>query len=151
MAITTKLCVPPDRVAEMISRALGQEVVSRRELTEGSFAALWQARLEDGREVVLKLAPPDGVDLLTYERDLIRTEALFYELAAHTGVPIPKLLHADLDGPIKYLLMTAIEGVPWFGVDGTLARADRSRLRRDLGRHLALLHRITGTRYGYPH
>jgi aminoglycoside phosphotransferase (APT) family kinase protein len=152
VAIRTKLDLPARQVAEVISRALGRPVGSVWELTEGSYAALWRARLDDGRDVVLKLAPPGTVDLLSYERDIIRTEALFYRLAAPTGVPLPALLHADLDGPIQYLIMSAIDGVPWYGVDESLPAADRRRLRRDLGRHVAALHRITGTTmFGYPH
>ncbi|HEU5155693.1 MAG TPA: aminoglycoside phosphotransferase family protein [Streptosporangiaceae bacterium] len=150
MAIRTKLNVPPERVTDLISRALERRVVSLRELTEGSYATLWLARLSDGRDVVLKLAPPSKVELLSYEREIIRTEALFYELAAQTGVPVPALLHADLDGPIQYLIMSAIDGVPWFGADERLAADDRRRLRRELGRQVAVLHQITGTTYGYP-
>jgi aminoglycoside phosphotransferase (APT) family kinase protein len=150
MTIRTKLNVPARQVADLISRALGGKVGAVWELTEGSYAALWRARLADGREVVIKLAPPGTVDLLAYERDIIRTEVLFYELAAQTGVPLPALLHVDLDGPIQYLIMSAIDGVPWFGVDRRLTAADRRRLRRELGRHVAVLHQITGTAYGYP-
>jgi aminoglycoside phosphotransferase (APT) family kinase protein len=137
-------------VAGLISRALGRRAGSLWELTEGSYAALWRARLDDGREVVVKLAPPSMVDLLSYELDIIRTEALFYELATQTDVPVPALLHADLDGPIQYLIMSAVDGVPWSGVDRRLAAADRRRLRRELGRHVAALHQITSTSYGYP-
>lgn len=151
MAIRTKLQLSGDQVAELIARALGRRVVSRWELTDGSYAALWRARLEGGQEVVLKLAPPDGVDLLTYERDIIRTEALFYELVARSGVPVPELMHADLDGPTKHLIITAVDGVPWFGTDRRLGEADRRRLRRELGRHVAAFHRVTGSTYGYPH
>jgi aminoglycoside phosphotransferase (APT) family kinase protein len=150
VAIRTKLNVPARQVAGLISRALGRRVGSLWELTEGSYAALWRARLDDGRDVVIKLAPPGIVDLLSYERDIIRTEALFYELAAQTDVPVPALLHADLDGPIQYLIMSAIDGVPWSGVGQRLAAADGRRLRRELGRHVAVLHQITSTSYGYP-
>jgi hypothetical protein len=69
--------------------------------------------------------------LLSDERDIIRTEARFYGLAAPTGVPFPARLHADLDGPIQYLIMSAIDGVPWYGADESLPAADRPCLRRD--------------------
>jgi aminoglycoside phosphotransferase (APT) family kinase protein len=148
--VRTKLQIPAEQVRDIIARAMGERVVAQDELTEGSFARLWRARLAGGREVVLKLAPSGDAELLSYERDIIRTEALFYELTAHTGVPGATLLHTDLDGPIKYLIMSAIDGVSWDSANGKVDEPDRRRLRRELGRHVAALHRITGTAYGYP-
>ncbi|MFJ2033802.1 phosphotransferase family protein [Streptosporangium sp. NPDC087985] len=150
MAIRTKRQLSPGQVGDVISRALGRRAVSQREIEAGSFAALWRARLEDGSEVVLKLGPPDDVELLSYERDIIRTEALFYELAGATDVPLPRLLHADLEGPITYLILTAIDGVAWSDAEGGLAEVDRKSLRFNLGRHVAALHQIKGPAYGYP-
>ncbi|MFC6080077.1 phosphotransferase family protein [Sphaerisporangium aureirubrum] len=148
--VHTKRRLRPEQVAELITGALGRPVTSQRELKDGSYAALWRARMRDGDDVVLKLAPPPEVELLTYERDIIRTEALFYELAAATGVPMPTLLHADLDGAAPFLIMTAVDGVPWYRVRESLKDAARRELRAELGRHVAALHAITGTTYGYP-
>ncbi|MEU0479190.1 phosphotransferase [Streptosporangium sp. NPDC006013] len=150
MEIKTKRRLSTTETANLIFQALGKWPVSLRELDAGSFAALWRARLEDGGELVLKLGPPADVELLTYERDIIRTEALFYELAADTGMPIPRLWQANLDGPLPYLIMSAIDGVAWSELAEPLAEADTRSLRFELGRHLATLHRIRGTAFGYP-
>ncbi|MEO3807995.1 phosphotransferase [Sphaerisporangium sp. B11E5] len=148
--VHTKRRLPPEQVAALVEAATGRPVRSQRKLKGGSYAALWRATLDGGGDVVLKLAPPEEVELLTYERDIMRTEAMFYELAAPTGVPMPTLLHADLDGPVPHLVMTALDGVPWYHVRDSLKDADRRELRAALGRHVAALHGLTGTTYGYP-
>ncbi|MCO5988682.1 hypothetical protein NE235_21480 [Actinoallomurus spadix] len=59
-------------------RALGAGVVASTELTDGYANAVWRLTLDDGREVVLKLAPPPDFEQLGYERFLLRTEAEAY-------------------------------------------------------------------------
>jgi len=48
-----------------------------RELTDGWFNAVHELALADGRRVVLKIAPPPGAPVMTYERDLMATEPAF--------------------------------------------------------------------------
>ena len=64
-------------------------MTSSAELTDGFANAVWRLTLEDGREVVLKLSPPPELEQLRYERNLLRTEAMVYDLAGPAGVPIP--------------------------------------------------------------
>jgi aminoglycoside phosphotransferase (APT) family kinase protein len=88
---------------------------------------------------------------LSYERDLMRTETLFYRTAA--ALPVPRVVHADFSRSLldsDFLLMTELPGDNWYGQRESLANADRQRLRGDLGRLVASLHRITGSGFGYP-
>ena len=54
--------------------AAGEEAVL--ELKEGWFNAAYQVRLASGREVILKIAPPKGAEVLTYEKNIMLTENL---------------------------------------------------------------------------
>ncbi|MCO5994278.1 phosphotransferase family protein [Actinoallomurus rhizosphaericola] len=131
-------------------RVLGAGVVASTELTDGFANAVWRLTLDDGREVVLKLAPPHDLEQLSYERFLLRTEAEAYGLAAAAGVPVPPLLGAVFDDPVlggDLLLLGALDGVSWNDVEP----AGEDVLRRELGRHLARLHTVTGTVFGYPY
>jgi hypothetical protein len=56
-----------------LSLAADQDAVT--ELTEGWFSAVHTIRLSDGREVILKIAPPEDVEVLTYEKHIMPTEA----------------------------------------------------------------------------
>jgi Ser/Thr protein kinase RdoA (MazF antagonist) len=131
-------------------RALGAGVTASTELTDGFANAVWRLALDDGREVVLKLSPPPELEQLSYERNLLRMEAEANGLAAAAGVPVPTLLGAMFDDPVlggDHLLFGALEGVSW----NTVKPAEEDSLRRELGRHLARLHTVTGDVFGYPY
>ncbi|MCO6010995.1 phosphotransferase [Actinoallomurus purpureus] len=131
-------------------RVLGAGVIASTELTDGFANAVWRLALDDGREVVLKISPPPDLEQLSYERHLLRTEAEAYGLAAAAGVPVPPLLAAVFDEPVlggDCLLLGALDGVSW----NTVKPDGEDSLRRELGRHLARLHTVTGEVFGYPH
>ncbi|WP_067132234.1 phosphotransferase family protein [Microtetraspora malaysiensis] len=149
----TKRRLSPAQLRTLVLHALGVGVVSARELPDGYANAVWRLGLDDGRDVVLKVGPPPDLELLRYERDLLRTEAMVYHLASAAGLPLPALLHARYDDPMvggDYLILTALDGVPWNRA--SLSPEEESGLRFELGRHLARLHTILGDGvYGYPY
>lgn len=137
----------------LMLETLGVGMVSAEELPDGFANAVWRLGLDDGRDVVLKVGPPPGLKLLTYERDLLRTEAMVYELAAPSSVPIPDLLHAGFDDAMiggDFLILAALDGVPWNRAK--LDPAQDRKIRFELGRHLAALHAIPAPGvFGYPY
>ncbi|MEU4764340.1 aminoglycoside phosphotransferase family protein [Actinosynnema sp. NPDC023794] len=129
----------------LVRRALGVPLAAHVELTDGMFNTAYRLTAADGRETVLKVAPPPDVPLLTYERDLMRTEALAFELMAAHGLPVPEvLLHED-----DFLLMTALRGEPWSAARPRLTDAEHGALRRELGTIVRGLHTIRGDVFGY--
>ncbi|MFT7837188.1 aminoglycoside phosphotransferase family protein [Saccharothrix sp. BKS2] len=139
----TKRELPEPELDALLRRVLGSPLAAHVELTDGMFNTAYRLTAADGREVVLKVAPPTGVPLLTYERDLMRTEALVFGLMADRGVPAPRvLLHED-----GLLVMTALRGTPWHAAE--LSDAERAALRRELGGIVRRLHGVTGDSFGY--
>lgn len=66
------------------------------ELGHGWFNVAYRIVLRDGREVVLKIAPPPDVEVMTYERGAMRIELASLALVAErTDVPVPHVDHAD--------------------------------------------------------
>ncbi|MFF0309533.1 phosphotransferase family protein [Streptosporangium sp. NPDC004379] len=133
-------------------RTLGSGVTASTELTDGYANAVWRLTLRDGREVILKTAPPPEMEQLGYERRLLRTEAMVYRLAGPAGVPCAELLAADLDDPVlggDHLFLSALDGVPWNHAG--LGETDERAVRRELGGLLARLNAVTGDVYGYPY
>jgi hypothetical protein len=45
-----------------------------REVTDGWFNAAYRIRLADGRDVMLKIAPPTAVAVMGYEQNIMATE-----------------------------------------------------------------------------
>ncbi|GAA3804817.1 aminoglycoside phosphotransferase family protein [Sphaerisporangium flaviroseum] len=154
MESRTKRRLSAAQLHALILRTLGTGVTSAEELTDGFANAVWRLSLDDGRQVVLKVSPPPDLELLRYERHLLRTEAQVYHLATPAGIPLPRLLYSGFDDPElggDYLIMSALDGVPWNQAE-SLGEDDQRALRHELGRLLAELHTIAGQGvYGYPY
>lgn len=153
----TKRRVDAATLDALIAHAFGPHtgIVGCRELGDGFFNAAFRLRLTDGRDVVLKISPPPGAALLTYERDIMRAEIEFFRAAAATGVPQPQLLHAGIDRAVidgDYIVLSALDGVTWSSVQEELDESENAALRRELGGYIARLHRVRNPNglFGYP-
>ncbi len=103
---------------EIVARAFGREQVRddddfAEELGHGWFNVAHRIGLRDGRDVVLKIAPPADVAVMTYEHEMMRNEldaiALIQE---HTQVTVPHIDFVDtsrelVDAP--YFVMAFID------------------------------------------
>ena len=136
---------------EQVVAELGARLLGVQELTEGTFNAAYALTLTDGRELVLKVAPPPGTPLLTYERDLLGTEALCLRRFAGR-VPVPELVAAGTTPTGRgYVLTSVLPGASWSSQAAAVTPAQRRYLRRQVGRHLAAMHTVTREgRFGYP-
>ncbi|MFE0730164.1 phosphotransferase [Streptomyces antibioticus] len=66
------------------------------ELGHGRFNVAYRVRLRDGYEAVVKIAPPPGAEVMTYERGAMATESAALDLIRkHTAVPVPRVDFAD--------------------------------------------------------
>jgi hypothetical protein len=79
MESITKNRQSPDTLKAMVARAYGPGQVPdgdgwATEFANGWFNVAYRIRLRDGAEVVLKIAPPPGVEVLSYERGAMATE-----------------------------------------------------------------------------
>ncbi len=90
----------------MIERAYGPAQVPEgedfaTELSYGFFNALYRIRLRDGAQVVLKIAPPSDVPVMSREHQMMRNELAAMELVRREShVPVPRVDHADLTGEL---------------------------------------------------
>ncbi|AGL19955.1 aminoglycoside phosphotransferase [Actinoplanes sp. N902-109] len=107
-------------------------------MSGGSFAAVWLAELADGRSVVVKAGPLEGVPLLRYEHGLIEAEAAYYRLVRDVA-PVPEVLHVADD----WLAVTHLPGRPLTGID------DSAEIRVQLGATVARIHELSGPVFGY--
>lgn len=143
-------------VGRVVAASLGPEVavVCAEALTGGGFAAVWRVDLADGRSVVLKTGPGDGVPLLGYERDLVRAEAAYFDLvsARTPGVPVPRVLFCGSDRTVldgDWLITTLFPGGSLPDWQAAHPGGDTAGARRALGAAVAGLAAITAPRFGY--
>ncbi|MBB5867216.1 aminoglycoside phosphotransferase (APT) family kinase protein [Allocatelliglobosispora scoriae] len=141
----------PGEIASLVHKGLAKQrgtIIAMTEFTDGYFNAVHGVRLADGRELVLKVAPPAGPRLLRHESDLIRAEMHFYERAITVGVPLPALRYGDPDSGV--LLMDMLRGQTLDSVRDKLPTEDLFAIRRQLGEIAARSTGLTGPLFGYP-
>lgn len=163
-----KRTLTDEQIAYAVAYAHGSDtkVLDSRELAGGTFNSVHlltlamrpDAQRDPGAaevSAVLKVAPPAGTPLMTYENALMRTEAEFYRHASTVpGMPVPRVVAADFDRSVldaHHLLMTHLEGEPWNRLRAGIGAADQARLRTDLGRLVRGLHGVRGSAFGYPY
>jgi fructosamine-3-kinase len=100
---------------------------------------------EQGR-FVLRLAPPDDLGLLFYERRMMRQEPSLHALIrARTSIPVAEVVVADFSRTRidrDYVIMRVLPGVP-LSHARELTPAQIVRVLTQLGTHLRQLHSLT--------
>lgn len=156
----------PATLREMIARAYGRGQVPDQvpdesgaddggwasELGHGWFNVAYRIRLRDGREVVLKIAPPPAVEVLSYERGAMGIElAALALIREHTGVPVPEVEYADGSRELcdaDYFFMPFIDADNLGVVGENLPEEERARYLEQLGAANRELNSLRGKAFG---
>lgn len=121
-----------------------------RPLGAGMYNAVFKVKT-DGKDYVIKIAPPTGTRIMTYEKDLITTEVLWYKtMSEKTTINTPKIYFLDTSRqiiPCDYFIMDYVEGKT---VDKIKKSAEEEKtIRESLCKGLASLHKIKSDKFGY--
>jgi len=99
------------------------------ELTDGMYNAAFLIELTSGEKTVLKVAPPDDVKVLRYEKNIMLAEVeVLRLLAAQTRVPVPQIFAYDTSRSLidnDYFIMAYISGTSLFKLRPQLSAADQ--------------------------
>ena len=148
-----------EQIAALVKRAFPEtriagESEAVKELTEGMCNIAYMIRLEDGREVVLKIAPPHEVETLFYEKNMMRTEVECLELVAKkTTVPVPRVYYYDTSKTLcssEYFFMEKINGTSLNSVVSSISEVEKKIIYEEIGQYTAMMNQIEGTYFGYP-
>lgn len=124
------------------------------ELHDGWFNAAYALRLEDGRRVVVKIAPLPGSEVMTYERDLMATEVATMRLVTtNPAIPLPVVLGDDASGELcesSYFVMDFVEGRTLAQVAAGLDPDALAAIRRRTGEIVREINTFTGPWFGCP-
>ncbi|TVZ01902.1 aminoglycoside phosphotransferase family protein [Trebonia kvetii] len=158
MESITKNRQPAEILRAMVERGYGPDRVPAdgaewaSELGFGMFNAAYRIRLRDGENVVLKIAPPPGVEVLTYERGAMATEvAALRMIRENTGVPVPAVDYADSSRDLcdaDYFFMPFVDGDNLAVIGNDLTAADRDAYQEALGSANRELNSLRGTAFG---
>jgi aminoglycoside phosphotransferase (APT) family kinase protein len=158
MESITKNRQPAQTLRAMVARAYGPGQVPAEgdgwmsELGHGWFNVAYRIRLRDGSQVVLKIAPPPAVEVMTYERGAMATELAALELIRErTSVPVPAVDFADQSHELcdaDYFFMQFIEADNLGIVKETMPAAARDGYHQALGAANRQLNSIRGAAFG---
>jgi aminoglycoside phosphotransferase (APT) family kinase protein len=141
----------------MVSRAYGVSRVPdgddwATELSHGWFNVAYRIRLRDGAQVVLKIAPPAGVEVLAYERGAMATELEAIRLIRErTTVPVPDVHFADSSHELcdaDYFFMGYVDASNFGMVKGQLPPSELERYNLALGAVTRELNALRGPGFG---
>jgi aminoglycoside phosphotransferase (APT) family kinase protein len=122
------------------------------ELDHGWFNVAYRMRLRDGRSVVLKIAPPPAVEVMTYERGAMAVElAALRLIREHTTVPVPAVDFADQSNELcdaDYFFMPYVDADNLGVIRSELPAEDLDSYHEALGAANRELNSIRGPAFG---
>jgi len=146
----TETAIPPDLLLQLLKRILGARV----ELAgcqignqQHDYLVLLLQLRHPSMKVVAKLAGPEAPLAAAFER----TVMLQRLAAAHTTIPMPKVLAVDTScqvWPWRYLIQTYIGGQEWAAARGQMTSEELSNAYRQIGSAVAQLHAIRFPAFG---
>jgi aminoglycoside phosphotransferase (APT) family kinase protein len=129
----------------------GQDAVL--ELKEGWFNASYNIRLADGREVILKIAPPKGAEVLLYEKNIMATEVASMRLVRQNpAIPVPDIHFFDDAHDLcdsDYFFMEKIHGDLLEQVKAGLPPETQTAVELHTGEIIREINGFPGTYFGY--
>jgi aminoglycoside phosphotransferase (APT) family kinase protein len=148
-----------ETLRRMVARAYGADQVIETddfvdELGHGWFNVAYRIGLRDGRQVVLKIAPPPGVSVMTYEHDMMANEVAALGLVqTHTDVPVPAVDHFDdacdlCDAPWFFMPFIEAENFGILAQEGALTPQQAESYNEQLGAATAELNAVVGPHFG---
>ena len=146
------------QIAQMVARTFGETPLADGdnavdELKEGWFNAAYNVRLADGREVILKIAPPRDAEVMTYEKNLMTTEVTTMGLVAQNpAIPVPEIYYFDTARDLcdsDYFFMEKLSGDNYEHVKEKLPPDVQAQLDQQIGRIIREVNGFTGICFGY--
>ncbi|ERJ11012.1 aminoglycoside phosphotransferase family protein [Haloplasma contractile] len=154
MESITKTKVTTEHIDRMVRKAFGEEieVANIEELTEGYFNTAYLVTLNNGDKSVLKVSPSEDVTVMSYEKNLMKTEVFTLEsIYSIGGIPVPKVLYYDKNKEIinsDYFFMEFVEGKPLNNVRDQLTSEQYNKISSQLGDYAKKINSLDGNYFG---
>ena len=124
------------------------------ELTEGYFNVAYEVIFESGRRVILKVAPPEGIPVMAYEKNIMFAEVeAMKRAAADPLIPVPEIYGYDDSRSICssfYFFMEKRRGNSLYSQSQELSEETVHALMRETGAINRRINEITCSRFGLP-
>lgn len=134
------------------SLAAGEDAIT--ELKDGWFNVAYQLRLADGREVILKIAPPQGAEVMQYEHNIMATEVAAMRLVRQNpAIPVPEIYFYDAAHDLcdaDYFFMQKLTGDNLdHAIRAGLPAETQAAIDMQVGAIIRAINSFPGTCFGY--
>lgn len=139
------------RAFDGISLADGEAAVV--ELKDGWFNASYLIHLANGREVILKIAPPKDAEVMVYEKNIMTTEVTLMGLVRQNpAIPVPEIYYYDFSQEVcdaAYFFMEKIEGENLEQAKANLNPETLTAVKMEIGGIIREVNSFPGQYFGY--
>ncbi len=139
------------RAFDGVGLAAGEGAIT--ELKEGWFNVAYNVRLANGRETVLKIAPPQDAEVMLYEKGIMSTEAATMRLVSQNPeIPVPEIYFFDDARDIcdaDYFFMEKLYGDNLEHVKASLPAETQAAIERQIGVIIHEINQFPGSYFGY--
>lgn len=144
-----------ETIQKMVNQFFAPRVlVHCQELTEGYFNVAYLLELDNGRQIILKIAPLETARIMTYEKNIIHSEVEAMRMVAKQGgIPVPEVLGYDDSCRVcrsPYFFMEKVKGHSLNSVKDTLTAEQLAEIYRETGAINRRIHEIICPCFGYP-
>lgn len=149
----TKNMQTEETLQKMTEKAFdGCQAVGIEELKEGYFNAAYLITLEDGRETIVKIAPPGEADIMSYEKNIMRAEVSAMKLVrTKTDLPVAEVFYYDDSHTLckaEYFFMEKLPGESLDVKGHSLSEEEKNEFSSRTGRLTKKINSIAGEKFG---
>lgn len=155
MRALTKNKLSHEQIQQLALHAFGEKIITSQivELTEGYFNVAYLVTLETGEQLVLKIAPPSGTQVMTYEKTIMASEVKALDLLnRQTKIVVPIVRYYDdtlTEVNSEYFFMTKIIGKSVSSCRPSIEAGLLKDIYRQVGEMTKEINTITHSSFGY--
>jgi aminoglycoside phosphotransferase (APT) family kinase protein len=142
-----------EQLDQIMKHHLAVSIQDHEEMIEGWANQAYKITLDDGRKVVLKIAPLAATNLMRCEQNLMTAEVEALRLVAKLqDVPVPQVLVYDSSlqfAPAQFFIMEYMSGKPYNQAKTHCTPEEQEEVEQQLGRYNKRINEIQGERFGY--
>lgn len=146
MISKTKFVIDNSTIKRIFHKHGIDNITSITPLGDGEYNAVFEIKAD--KSYVLKLAPDSGTAVLTYEKDMMKSELYWYsQIRENTDIRVPEIYFTDYSKdiiPTEYFIMEKLNGV----MRGN-AGLENDETKESTAVMLSQIHRIKGNKFGY--
>ena len=148
----TKSSLSTKCIQSMVKKAFGACATSIEELTEGFFNIAYKIQVNH-QFVILKVAPPHEIDIMTHEKNIMFSEIDSMRMIHEkTSLPVPAILFYDDSHTLcdrSYFFMEMLDGQSFSSCMEQLTTAETYDIHQEIGKLTKELNQISNTAFGY--